>query len=266
MLGAVIGDIVGSRFEWQNIKNKEFALFAPSCSITDDSVMTLAVAQAILDCEGGREDLGASAVRRMQNFGRRWARGCYGGSFARWLMSDEPRPYGSYGNGAAMRVSACAWAASSLDEALDMARRVTAVTHDHPEGLKGAAAITAAIWLAREGEDRAALRSFLERHFYRLDFTLDQIRPNYGFDMSCQGSVPQALTAFLESTDFEDALRNAVSLGGDSDTIAAIAGSVAEAFYGIPRALRVEALACLDDALKTVVDDFEARFPARILD
>ena len=266
MLGAVIGDIAGSRFEWKNRKCKDFTMFAPSCSITDDSVMTLAVAQALLDSEEGRERLAPAAVRRMQSFGRRWARGCYGGSFARWLLSEDPRPYGSYGNGAAMRVSACAWAASSLDDALDMARRVTAVTHDHPEGLKGAAAVTSAIWLAREGESRSAIRDFLERHFYTLDLTLDQIRPNYDFDVSCQGSVPQALTAFLESTDFEDAIRNAVSLGGDSDTIAAIAGSVAEAFYGIPRALRVEALTYLDEELKGVVEAFEARFPARILD
>ena len=142
MLGAVIGDIAGSRFEWKNRKCKDFTMFAPSCSITDDSVMTLAVAQALLDSEEGRERLAPAAVRRMQSFGRRWARGCYGGSFARWLLSEDPRPYGSYGNGAAMRVSACAWAASSLDDALDMARRVTAVTHDHPEGLKGAAAVT----------------------------------------------------------------------------------------------------------------------------
>jgi type I restriction enzyme M protein len=266
MLGAVIGDIAGSRFEWQNIKSKDFALFSPSCSITDDSVMTLAVAQAVLDCKDRREMLGPAVIRRMQNFGRRWAQGCYGGSFARWLMSDEPCPYGSYGNGAAMRVSACAWAASSLDDALDMAYRVTAVTHDHPEGLKGAAAVTAALWLARQGHSRESIREHLERHYYRLDFALDQIRPGYGFDMSCQGSVPQALTAFLESTDFEDAVRNAVSLGGDSDTIAAIAGSVAEAFYGIPRTLRTAALTFLDNELRGVVEAFEARFPARILD
>ena len=143
MLGAVIGDIAGSRFEWKNTKSKEFELFTPECRITDDSVMTLAIARAILDSAGRRDRLGAEAVRCMQSFGRRWARGCYGGSFARWLLADAPRPYGSWGNGSAMRVSACAWAAQSLKEALDMARIVTAVTHDHPEGIKGALAVTA---------------------------------------------------------------------------------------------------------------------------
>lgn len=266
MLGAVIGDIAGSRFEWRNRKSKAFTLFHPSCSITDDSAMTLAVARAILDCAGNYAALSDAAVCRMQEFGRRWARGCYGGSFARWLMSAAPQPYGSFGNGAAMRVSACAWAAASLDEALDMARRVTVITHDHPEGVKGAEAVTAAIWLARSGETRETIRRFLELNWYRLDFTLDELRPQYGFDVSCQGSVPQALVAFLESTSFEDAVRNAVSLGGDSDTIAAIAGSVAEAFYGIPHVLRAEAMRYLDAELLAVVHEFEARFSANVID
>lgn len=266
MLGAVIGDIVGSRFEWNNHKSKAFRLFTSDCSVTDDSVMTLAVAQAILDCGGVRERLEENAERRMRMFGRRWARGYYGGSFARWLVSEEPKPYGSFGNGAAMRVSACAWAAESLDDALDMARRVTAVTHDHPEGFKGAAAVTAAIWLARAGERREAIRDHIRQAYYELDFTLDAIRPRYGFDMSCQGSVPQAIQAFLEAEDFEDAIRNAVSLGGDSDTIAAIAGSVAEAFFGIPEPLRVEAMRYLDEELRAVVTHFEARYPAGIVE
>ena len=260
MLGAVIGDIAGSRFEWNNTKSKDFELFTPECSYTDDSVMTLAVAKAVLNSRGRPEELGKEAVRTMQAFGRRWARGCYGGSFSRWLMSDQPRPYGSWGNGSAMRVSACAWAADSLEEALDMAKRVTEVTHDHPEGIRGAQAVTAAIWLARNGAGKAEIRQHIEARFYRLDFTLDAIRPAYHFDVSCQGSVPQAIEAFLEAESFEDAVRNAVSLGGDSDTIGAIAGSIAEAFYGIPQALRERALAYLDHELQDVVREFEASY------
>ncbi len=262
MLGAVIGDIAGSRFEWNNTKSKDFELFTPECRYTDDSVMTLAVAKAVLNSRGRPEELGKEAVRTMQSFGRRWARGCYGGSFSRWLMSDQPRPYGSWGNGSAMRVSACAWAADSLEEALDMAKRVTEVTHDHPEGIRGAQAVTAAIWLARNGAEKAEIRQHIEARYYRLDFTLDAIRPAYRFDVSCQGSVPQAIEAFLEAESFEDAVRNAVSLGGDSDTIGAIAGSIAEAFYGIPQALRERALAYLEGELKDVVGEFEASYSA----
>lgn len=266
MLGAVIGDIAGSRFEWKNTKSKDFELFTPKCRITDDSVMTLAIARSILDSAGRREELGAEAVRCMQSFGRRWARGCYGGSFSRWLMSEHPRPYGSWGNGSAMRVSACAWAAGSLEDALDMARRVTEVTHDHPEGIKGAEAVTAAIWLARQGAGLEDIRRHIEARYYPLDFTLDDIRPAYSFDVSCQGSVPQAIEAFLESASFEDAVRSAISLGGDSDTIGAMAGSMAEAFYGIPQALRNKAMEYLDSELVETVVEFERSYSANILE
>ena len=165
-----------------------------------------------------------------------------------------------------MRVSACAWAASSLEDALDMARRVTEVTHDHPEGLKGAEAVTAVIWLARLGRGMEDIRRHVEERYYPLDFTLDGIRPGYGFDVSCQGSVPQAVEAFLESVSFEDAVRNAISLGGDSDTIGAMAGSIAEAFYGIPRTLRDKALEYLPAELSAVVKEFEASYSANILE
>ena len=261
MLGAVIGDIVGSRFEWKIIKSKEFELLTPSCRITDDSVMTFAVARAVLECEKERERLGDAAVAAMRDFGRRFARGCYGGRFSRWLVDENPAPYGSFGNGAAMRVSACAWAANSLEDALDMARRVTMVTHDHPEGIRGAEAVTAAIWFARQGEGPEEIRRRVEKGWYRLDFTLDEIRGSYSFNVSCQGSVPQALEAFLEAADFEDAVRNAVSLGGDSDTIAAMAGSIAEACYGVPRSLRERVMPFLPGELREVLERFEARFP-----
>ncbi len=268
MLGAVLGDIVGSRFEWNNVKSTDFELLTQESRITDDSVMTLAVAQAVCRVKSGLApygSLGAEAVHWMQSFGRRWARGCYGGRFARWLESEAPCPYGSFGNGAAMRVSACAWAAGSLDEALDMARRVTEVTHDHPEGIKGAEAVTEALWLARQGESKDEIRNRLEKKYYALDFTLEEIRPTYGFDVSCQGSVPQALRAFLESTNYESAIRNAVSLGGDSDTLAAIAGSVAEAAFGMPDHLRNEAMRRLPNELQCVVREFESRWPAKII-
>lgn len=261
MLGAVIGDVAGSRFEWKNRKSKDFELVTPDCRITDDSVMTLAVARAVLECVRNREHLSEAAVAAMRDFGRSFARGCYGGRFSRWLASDHPAPYGSFGNGSAMRVSACGWAAASLEDALDMARRVTVVTHDHPEGIRGAEAVTAVIWLARQGEAPEDIRRKVEASWYRLDFTLDDIRAAYSFDVSCQGSVPQAIEAFLEASDVEDAVRNAVSLGGDSDTIAAMAGSMAEACYGVPEALRERIMPFLPAPLCEVLERFEAVFP-----
>lgn len=261
MLGAIIGDVAGSRFEWKNKKSKKFELMTPACCITDDSVMTLAVARAVLECVHDREHLSEAAIISMRDFGGRFARGCYGGYFSRWLASDHPKPYGSFGNGAAMRVSACGWAASSLEDALDMARRVTVVTHDHPEGIRGAEAVAAVIWLARQGMEPEDIRRKVEETWYKLDFKLDDIREEYSFDVSCQGSVPQAIEAFLEATDFEDAVRNAVSLGGDSDTIAAMAGSMAEASFGVPETLRKRVMPFIPAPLCEVLERFELRFP-----
>ncbi len=261
MIGALIGDIVGSRFERNNCRSRNFELLTPECHITDDSVMTLAVAEAILACGGRREELSRLAVATMRNFGRHWARGCYGGRFSRWLYSENPQPYGSYGNGSAMRVSPCAWAAESLKDALDMARRVTVVTHDHPEGIRGAEAVTAVIWFARQGESLQGIRKKVEASWYRLDFTLDEIRDSYVWDVSCQGSVPQAIEAFLEADSVESAVRNAVSIGGDSDTIAAMAASMAEAVFGVPEELRKRILGRLEPPLLDVVERFERRFP-----
>lgn len=266
MIGALIGDIAGSRFERHNCKSRDFAFLTPACHVTDDSVMTLAVAHAILESAGHRESLSRHAVEAMQRFGRRWAKGCYGGRFTRWLYSEHPQPYGSYGNGSAMRVSPCAWAAESLEDALDMARRVTMVTHDHPEGLRGAEAVTAVIWFARQGENLESIRKLVEASWYRLDFTLDEIRDSYAWEVSCQGSVPQAIEAFLEADSVESAVRNAVSIGGDSDTIAAMAASMAEARFGVPEKLRERILAFLEPELAEVVARFERRFPeSRVL-
>lgn len=259
MLGAIVGDIIGSRFEADNLKSKEFELFMNECGPTDDSNMTLAVANAILQADGDWSKLAGYTIGCMKYFGKRYPYG-YGRGFWEWLNSDDCQPYRSYGNGAAMRVSPCAWAANSMEEALMLSDIVTGVTHNHAEGMKGARAITAAIWLARQGEGKRTIRKHIQENYYPLDFTLDDIRDEYEFDVSCQGSVPQAIEAFLESTSFEDAIRNAVSIGGDSDTIAAMAGSIAEAYYGIPDDIRVLAESFLDEYEITILAAFEKAY------
>ena len=259
MLGAIIGDISGSRFEWENLKSKEFALLTYRCHPTDDSNMTLAVAQAILQSRGDWSQLSERAIASMRELGRKYPRG-YGGRFKQWLLSGDPQPYGSWGNGSAMRVSPCAWAAASMEEALRLSDAVTNVTHNHPEGIKGARAITAAIFMARQGASMLEIRDYIHKEYYPMDFTLDQVRPTYEFDVSCQGSVPQAIEAFLESTSFEDAIRNAISIGGDSDTIAAMAGSIAEAYYGIPAEIRNHVLTFLDETQLDILNTFERTY------
>ena len=260
MLGAIIGDVVGSRFEWDNIKSKEFTFFESVCRPTDDSVMTLAVAKAILACDGDYSSLSDQVVQCMQELGRRYPRAGYGGNFRKWLRSPDPKPYHSFGNGSAMRVSPCAYAASTMEDAIALAKAVTEMTHNHPEGIKGAVATTAAIFMALHGSSKEEIRAVIERDYYKLDFTLDQIRPVYTFDVTCQGSVPQAIEAFLESADFEDAIRNAISIGGDSDTIAAITGSIAEAYYGIPESIRGQAVQYLDKVQIDILDRFEEKY------
>lgn len=260
MLGALVGDIAGSRFEWNNIKSKDFELLTYRCEPTDDSIMSLAVAQAILDCSGDYSKLSVLSVKRMQEFGRRYPNAGYGGSFSRWLRDRNPQPYNSFGNGAAMRVSACAYAADSLDEAKALSYAVTAVTHNHPEGLKGAEATTAAVYMALHGSSILEIRDYINDNYYPMNFTLEGIREEYRFDVTCQGSVPHAIMAFLESTGFEDTIRNAISIGGDSDTIAAIAGSIAEAYYGIPAEIRNHALTYLDEFQLAALNAFEGSY------
>ncbi|MBR4190374.1 MAG: ADP-ribosylglycohydrolase family protein [Kiritimatiellae bacterium] len=266
MIGAIVGDIAGSLYEFHNVKSKHVPLFAPvrgrEPGPTDDSVMTLAVSRALLDSADDPAGLSAAAIRRMQEFGRRYPHAGYGGTFRRWLAEENPLPYNSWGNGAAMRVSACGWAGRTMEEALAFSDAVTGVTHNHREGIKGARAVTAAIFLLRSGTPVGEVREHIVRDYYPLDFTLDSIRPAYVFDVSCQGSVPQALEAFFEARDFEDAIRNAISIGGDSDTIGAIAGSVAEARWGVPESFRAEALSRLDPFQRAVLEAFEARFGA----
>ena len=234
MLGAVFGDIVGSAYEWNNVKTKEFPLKTSFTRYTDDSVMTLAVAQWLMtDPEHSEEGL----VREMQRLGRGHFKAGYGGRFKAWLMSKEPQPYNSWGNGSAMRVSPVALYATSLEEALELARKTANVTHNHPEGIKGALSVAECVFICKEAKDietakEEIRRTIPQKYGYDLDRTLDEIRPNYKFDVSCQGSVPEAIIAFLESASLEDCARNAVSIGGDSDTIAAIACSIYAANKG----------------------------------
>lgn len=261
MYGAILGDIVGSPYEFDcnNYKAKDFPLFSQRSDFTDDTVMTLAAAKALLDTRG-RDDaaIEAALVREMRRLGRAYPDRGYGARFSHWLYADAPQPYHSYGNGSAMRVSPAAWLAESMEEALHLAQLTAEVTHDHPEGIKGAQAVAAAIFLARTGHGKAEIKAHVERKFgYDLSRTCDEIRPNYRHVESCQETVPQAITAFLESTDFEDALRTAVSLGGDSDTLAAITGSIAEAFYGVPEDLKQECRQRLTSGLEGILIEWE---------
>ena len=253
MIGAIIGDIVGSRFEFHNCKRKDFQFFEQRCRPTDDSIMTLAVAAALMEAGEDAAALEACVIQWMQMLGRSYPRCGFGGRFYEWIFMENPQPYGSYGNGAAMRVSPVGFCARSEDEVKRLARAVTGVSHNHPESFKGAEATAMAIYLARAGANKAAIRERIERDYYQIDFTLDEIRPNYRFDVSCQGSVPQALEAFFESESFEDAIRNAVSVGGDSDTIAAITGGIAEAYYGVSPATAWAAEQYLDGALRDIL-------------
>jgi len=265
MLGAIIGDIAGSRFEFDNIRSKDFELLAEDCCVTDDSIMTLAVAKAILACNGDWEQLGYNSVKYMREIGRKYPRCGFGGMFRRWVFSNNPEPYNSYGNGAAMRVSPCGFIARTEDEAILLSRKVTEVTHNHPEGLKGAEAVSVAIFMARNQTEKNEIKERMEKDYYALNFTLDSIREDYQFNETCQGTVPQAITAFLESNSFEDAIRNAISIGGDSDTLAAITGSIAEAYYGVPFDLKSRAQSYLDRELLKIYREWEKKSGRLIL-
>jgi len=258
MLGAIIGDIIGSVYEWNNIKTKEFELFQSKCFFTDDSVMTCANALAAMKYKALQErtPLGELLVPEMKRLGRKYPDAGYGGMFLHWLLSEETKPYGSLGNGAAMRVSPVAWVAESLAETEALAKQSAEVTHNHPEGVRGAQAVASAIYLARSGCPKQEIKAYVEGKYYPLDFKLGDIREDYRFDVTCQGSVPQAIEAFLEASDFEDAIRNAISIGGDSDTLAAITGSIAEGFYGVPPAIKERAMTFLNDELTGIVKRF----------
>lgn len=262
MIGAVIGDIIGSVYEWKNIKSTVFPLFDWRCRPTDDSVMTIAVAKALMDTLGQDEDrIYAALVKEMQYFGQLYPDAGYGGTFRHWLVAKEPKPYGSYGNGSGMRVSAAGWLYPTLEETRKMARLTAVTTHDHPEGVKGAESVASAIFLARTGAGKAEIKKYIEDEFcYELDTPLDDIRDSYMFDVSCQGSVPQAIRAFLEGEDYESTVRLGISIGGDSDTIGCMAGGMADAMYGVPEAIQTEGLSRLPKPLREQVERFREAY------
>lgn len=260
MLGAIVGDIVGSRFEFNNYKSKDFELFTPDSFVTDDSIMTLAVAKALMDTFGQQlefddqksEELAKNVVKSMQEIGQPYPDCGYGGRFLTWMYSPDPKPYNSFGNGAAMRISPVGFFARTLDEAKWLSAIITSVSHNHEEGIKGAEATVVAIYLARTGASIDQIRMRIEQDYYDLDFTIDEIRESYMFNETCQETVPQAIECFLESTSFEDAIRIGVSVGGDTDTLCAITGAIAEAYYGVPESIANHALSYLDSRLLSI--------------
>ena len=260
MYGAILGDIIGSPFEFdRGDKTKDFKLFSRKSHFTDDSVMTLAVCEALLKVgqDATVKEIEDTVISSMQSWGRRYPRAGYGGYFRRWLTARHPEPYNSFGNGSAMRVSAVGWLYDSLEKTRTVAKATANVTHNHPEGIKGAEATASAIFMARNDSSKEEIKKYIENEFhYDLNRTLNEIRPGYHMDETCQKTVPEAIIAFLEAKDFEDAIRNAVSLGGDTDTLGAITGSIAEAYYGIPEWLMTECRKRINRDMRVVLDDF----------
>ena len=251
MLGAIVGDIVGSIYEFNNIKTKNFEIINQGCFFTDDTLLTVAVAQALMKSNLNDEDeLKCQLTKEIVSLAREYPNAGYALRFVDWLWSEEHTPYNSFGNGSAMRVSPVAWVSDDLDVVLRLAKNTAEVTHNHPES----------ILLARKNKSIREIKKYIGDNFYKLNFTLDEIRPAYDFDETCQGSVPEAIVAFLESNSFEDAIKNAISIGGDSDTIAAMTGSIAEAYYGIPEELSGFAMSKLDDKLMKVVQSFISKY------
>ena len=260
MFGAIYGDIVGSVYEFNNIKTKNFELFSKRSDFTDDTGMTLAVAKTLNEYStDNTEEFKEHLIDNMHLIGEKYPDLGYGGHFRMWLESKDRSAYNSYGNGSAMRVSPVGFYAKSLEEAESLAKATAEITHNHPEGIKGAVTTAGAIWVALHGASMQDIKEYVSG-FYSIDFTLDKIRPYYHFDVSCQGSVPQAFESFFESTGFEDTIRNCISIGGDSDTIAAIAGPVAEAYYGMSEEEKEKALSYLDSYLLKIAKNFEKKF------
>lgn len=260
MYGAILGDIIGSPFEFdRGDKTKDFKLFSRRSHFTDDSVMTLAVCEALLKVgqDATVKEIEDTVISSMQSWGRRYPHEGYGGCFSQWLRLKHPQPYNSFGNGSAMRVSAAGWIYDSLEKTRAVAKATANVTHNHPEGIKGAEATASAIFMARNGSSKEEIKKYIENEFhYDLNRTLDEIRPSYHMDETCQKTVPEAIIAFLEARDFEDAIRNAVSLGGDTDTLGAITGSIAEAYFGISETLISECRNRINKDMRDIVDAF----------
>lgn len=269
MYGAILGDIIGSPFEFDmGDKTKIFPLFSRSSHFTDDSVLTIAVAEAFMEFFSGNSldpldeaKISKALVRSFRKYCRLYPNAGYGGRFHIWLNTAEPKPYGSFGNGSAMRVSPVSWMFDNIGEVRKAARLSASVTHNHPEGIKGAEAVASAIFMARKASSKAEIKQYIEENFeYKLDRTIDEIRPKYHHVESCMESVPEAITAFLEGDSFEDVIRTTVSIGGDTDTLSAISGSIAEAFYGIPDILKQECERRLDPLLLSVARKFRGLF------
>ncbi len=257
IIGAIAGDIIGSTREFNQIKTKDFNLFEQRSMFTDDTIMTLAVANWLIKDKVSKKVL----VDELKYWGLKYPNAGYGGRFIKWLNQDSPQAYGSWANGSAMRVSPCAWVGESLEEVQNLAYKSAAVTHNHPEGIKGALATADAIYLARIGADKDEIKQHVEiRYDYDLSRSVDEIRPSYSFDVSCAGSVPESIICFLEAQNFEDTVRNAVSLGGDGDTQAAIAGSIASAYWDVPNEIVYKSINRLDYDLLDVLIEFEEKF------
>lgn len=265
MIGAIIGDIVGSRFEFKPIKRKTFNFLYETCRYTDDSIMTIAIGLAVLEHTFDDEALSKNAIKYMQKLGQEYPMAGYGALFLHWLFDRDPKPYDSYGNGAPMRVSSCGIVGKTIEEVKRLSYLVTRVSHNHTEGLKGAEATAVAIYLARQGKTKQEIYDMM-RTYYDLGFSIDEIRPFYQFTEKSHETVPEALVCFFESTDFEDAIRLAVSLGGDADTLAAITGSIAAEYYGVPKWMHYKARTYLPQELKQYLFEFERRYPPKLID
>lgn len=261
MLGAICGDIIGSVYELNNKKSKDIPFFAPGTCFTDDSVMTCAIANACCDYLGNKdmEYFESRCIHHMRYLGRKYIYAGYGGAFKKWLLSNHFKPYNSFGNGSAMRVSPVAYIADSLEETEKLAEISAAITHNHPLGIQGAKAVASCIWLLRSGESKDVVRKYIVDNYYNLNFTLDEVRTDNEFDVSCQVTVPQAMVSFFDSNSYEDAIRNAISIGGDSDTIAAIAGGIAEAYYGVPEDIKNISVRYLEKDLALSVNRFYSK-------
>ncbi|MCR5502758.1 MAG: ADP-ribosylglycohydrolase family protein [Lachnospiraceae bacterium] len=263
MYGAILGDIIGSRFEFdRGNRSRDFKLFAPGCEFTDDSVMTVAVAEALMKADAGDDEptVKAHLIESMKKWGRSYPDAGYGARFIHWVLSNDTKPYGSYGNGSAMRVSAAGWLYDSLERTREVARWTAEVSHNHPEGIKGAECTAAVIYMGRTGASKEEIREYVIREFgYDLSETLEEMRNRHKHDESCMDSLPKALRSFFDGNSYEDVVRNAVSLGGDTDTLAAIAGAMAEGFYGVPAELKEEGRNYMPEDMLNVAANFEAR-------
>lgn len=263
MLGVILGDVIGSRFEFdRGGKTKEFKLFTREDEFTDDSVMTIAVADGLMNAgkDADEKTVKERLIKSMQHWGQRYPYAGYGAKFIHWVHAKDPKPYGSYGNGSAMRVSSVGWLYPTLEKTLDVARWSAEVSHNHPEGVKGAVCTAAVIFLSRMGNDKETIREYVLSHYnYDLSESLGEMRKRHEHVETCMDSLPKALVSFFEGNSYEDVVRNAVSLGGDTDTLAAIAGAMAEAFYGIPEDIREEGKGFVPEDMQAVLERFDTK-------